>query len=81
MKYVVVLIDGKRKRAVTIEENSDEEARKHLDEFLRYNRWKRGELYKHDGYSPQMEDSYLLEASAVKNGSEVYWKESNLKPI
>lgn len=81
MKYVVVLIDGKRKRAVTIEENSDEEARNHLDEFLRYNRWKRGELYKHDGYSPQMEDSYLLEASAVKKDGKTEWTEANLKAI
>ena len=81
MKYVVILIDGKRKRAVTIEENSDEEARKHLEEFLLWNRWKRGELYKHDSYSPNMEDSYLLESSAVKKGKVVEWKESNLKPI
>lgn len=80
-KYVVVLIDGKRKRAVTIEEKSDYEARKHLESFLLCNRWKRGELYKHDGFSPAMENSYLLEATAVKNGREVFWKESNLKPI
>jgi len=80
-KYVIILIDGKRKRAVTVEEKSDYEARKHLEELLLHNRWKRGELYTNDCISPAMEDSYLLEASAVKNGSEVYWKESNLKPI
>lgn len=80
-KYVVILVDGKRKRAVTIEENSDADARKHLEDFLLCNRWKRGELYKHDSYSPAMEDGYLLEASAVKKGRAVEWKESNLRPI
>jgi hypothetical protein len=81
MKYVAIVIDGRRKRAVTIEESTDEEARKHLEDFLLFNHWKRGELYKHDGYSPQMEDSYLLEASAVKKGRTVEWNESNPKTI
>lgn len=80
-KYVVILIDGKRKRAVAIEEKSDDDARKHVEGFLLWNRWKKSELYKHDSYSPAMENSYLLLSSAVKNGSEVKWNDSNLKPI
>ena len=81
MKYIITLSRKGRKRAVTTNFDSLDKAKKTVESMMKVNKWTDAELFANDCITPAMDDGYLLLSSAAKNGREVKWNDSNLKPI
>ena len=85
MKFIVVLKRGKRKRARTIEADSERQAELIVSRLMLDKNWQESELYYNDSITPDMVDGYLLYSTGkvedrgrIFPDLRVYWTKANL---
>ena len=75
MKYIVTVARGTEKRAVTIERNTDRDARVYAEKLLLNNSWSRAELYVNDSLTPNMESAYKRYMTCTKQKGKIEWED------